>query len=401
MRTQQGEKHYCAPFWHMDCLGTVAILALGFNKRQRKRLSGRYGLTEDADSGDPISIYQDLHKACHCYSPLVKSISKDLDGRFREVLRQVASSEATEIRSMETPFPLPMLWATLNDRRDEVRVEGRRRLNSLFLQALNLTLTVRENQEDLAPVVRALTHENNSLKARISELERDLERIQRRSEVARPVPVEPPRPVMHDPGATSRIAGRLEREVRKLSHALKKERERSNWLESELRELRTCALESRSAETGPLEDSEMRQEACLLEYEGDSGCGRAAGRTSTIVCKGDLLCPERGECTRDCPLRDLTVAILGGSEGALPAYRCMVGELGGECLYHNGCLRQGADRLKRVIGQADIVVCITSVNSHAAVKFAKNICKRSGKRLLVTKESGIHSLKEMLQQTVH
>jgi hypothetical protein len=100
-------------------------------------------------------------------------------------------------------------------------------------------------------------------------------------------------------------------------------------------------------------------------------------------------------------LKDLTVAILGGSEGALPAYRCMVGELGGECLYHNGCLRQGADRLKRIIGQADIVVCITSVNSHAAVQFAKTLCKRSGKRLLVTRESGIHSLREMLQQTVH
>jgi hypothetical protein len=399
MMTKEGEDRRCAPYWHMDCLGTVAILALGFNKRQRKRLAGRYGITEGADEADPITIYHDLHEACHCCQPLVKAISKELDGRFGQVLKKVSSSEVSEIRNLEMPLPLPVLWGTLNDSREDVRLEGRRRLHDLLLQAFRLTQTAREPRVDEVVAARSLSLENRSLKTRISELEDELKLACRRLQNAGNVVADFPRPTSGDKSDTSRLVGRLEREIRKLSHALEKERERTAWLEGELagdrsKSNQSCFMKAAMPEVSDVQASSVPDD-CERALRGSSGC------RSTIVCKGDMLCPDRDECTRECPLKDLTVAILGGSEGALPAYRCMVGELGGECLYHNGCLRQGADRLKRIIGQADIVVCITSVNSHAAVQFAKSMCKRSGKRLLVTRESGIHSIREMLQQTVH
>ncbi len=399
MMNQQGETHRCAPYWHMDCLGTVAILALAFNRRQRKRLSGRYGITVDADSADPVTIYCDLHEACHCHQPLVKAIGKELDSRFGEVMRKVSSADLETIGRMETPFPLPMLWATLSDSREEVRLEGRRRLHEMLLQAFRLSRTVREKQEDSADLTRALSQENAGLKARIGDLERELKHAHRTLETARPARVAATRPALPEAAVSPGIVARLEREVRKLTHELNRERERTAWLETELYALQSREGGQSTPGFGTAAVAEATG-ATLIEGFEIQPFG-ASARRNTIVCKGDMLCPDRDGCTRDCPLKDLTVAILGGSEGALPAYLGMVGELGGECLYHNGCLRQGADRLKRIIGQADIVVCITSVNSHAAVQFAKAMCKRSGKRLLVTRESGVHSLKEMLRQSAN
>ncbi len=383
----------------MDCLGTVAILALAFNKRQRKRLSGRYGITQDADSADAVTIYCDLHEACHCHQPLVRAIGKELDARFGEVMRQVSSTDLETISRMESPFPLPMLWATLSDHREEVRLEGRRRLHDLLLQAFRLMRTIRDKQEDSADLMRALSQENAGLKARIGDLERELKRAHRTLEAARPARVAAPRPALPETSVSPGIVARLEREVRKLTHELSKERQRTAWLESELWALQNRETRSSGPPIETVGAPEGRGAALLEGFE--LGPDGASARRNTIVCKGDMLCPDRDACTRDCPLKDLTVAILGGSEGALPAYRCMVGELGGECLYHNGCLRQGAGRLKRIIGQADIVICITSVNSHAAVQFAKAMCKRSGKRLLVTRESGIQSLREILRQSAN
>mgnify|MGYP000147395609 CR=1 FL=1 len=434
MMTNEDEIHRCAPPWHMDCLGTVAILALGFDKRQRRRLSGRFDVTRKADTADPVIVYQDLHEACHASQPLVNAIARELDDRFGRTVRQVASAPIEEIRAMDPPLVLPLLWATLNDPREAVRFEGRRRLHALLLQAFRLMRTAGERREvDPSARFRAFYLENQALKARVAELEEQLKQTRERVETAGPHSGETSRHRVPEKAETSGIVGRLDREIRKLSHALEKERRRAARLEGELlsrksREPAAFASDSHwgsgcrsnavplAGATTPEErwcsppcppravranEKELEPGTLSQESKAYRSGQDIPARRATMVCKGDVLCPDRVQCTRDCPLKDLTVAILGGSEGALPAYRCMVGDLGGECLYHNGCLRKGAERLKRIIGQADIVVCITSVNSHAAMHFAKTICKRSGKRMLVTRESGVHALREMLQQTVH
>lgn len=398
MTMQTEESHRCAPYWHMDCLATIAILALAFNRRQRRRLLGRIDLSEAIDDdGNPVAVYQKLHESCHAHEPLVKAIAKDLNDRFREMVKRVNASEPDEVRAMETDFPLPLLWATLSDCREEVRLDGRRRVHDLLLQALRLTQKPPETVSGSEIAAEALSRENRALKAKVDALDQELK--QARQHILALARAAPPahRPPLQGRTDTSRDIGPMEREIRKLSHALSKERERAAWLEAEL-------MDTRNRGSDPLPAGKASPPSCgltgnAMEDGSEPPIAPQSSRRGTIVCKGDVLCPERSECTCECPLKDLTVAILGGSEGAHPAYRCMVGELGGECLYHNGCLRQGAERLKRIIGQADIVVCITSLNSHAAVHYAKSICKRSGKRLLVTREAGIHSLREMLQRT--
>ncbi len=124
--------------------------------------------------------------------------------------------------------------------------------------------------------------------------------------------------------------------------------------------------------------------------------GKLLQRKGALVCRGNPECPAAGNRRAGCPLEKMKIAVVGGAEKTAPEYRCVVQELGGECLYHDGCTGSGADRLRRVIGRADVVVCITSINSHGAMKMAKTFCKRKGKRLLVTREAGACSLRKML-----
>lgn len=123
---------------------------------------------------------------------------------------------------------------------------------------------------------------------------------------------------------------------------------------------------------------------------------KSSRKKGTLVCSGDLKCPAAGASSAGCPLEKKKIAIVGGAEKTMPEYRCVVQELGGEYLYHDGRTGNGADRLRRVICRADVVVCITSINSHGAMKMAKSFCKRKGKRLLMTREAGVQSLREIL-----
>jgi hypothetical protein len=381
----------------MDCLGTLAVLALGFNKRQQERLARKFELTDEQGSGDPVHVFQALHEGCHGHEPLVRAISRDLGNRFGEVSRKVRASTLSELGALATDFPLPFLWATLNDARDEARAHGRRCLHELFLRALAGSRPVEDNAE-IREAHQALVLENKRLKAKIEGLERASQRPPRESGPSEAVPHTVPHQAHLSAQQSAQMAGKLEREIRKLSYGLKKEQERAAGLEERLRYMEGL----RNGSTG--DGVPWIDEGCMgLD---DCPCLPAAPEATSpspepeaVVCQCRRSCPDHEGCTRTCPLDNLKVAILGGTEKTLPAYRCMVEELGGDCLYHDGCTSHGMDRLKRIVCQADIVVCITSMNSHGAVHVAKSVCKRTGKKLLLTKETGTRSLKELLLNT--
>ena len=80
-----------------------------------------------------------------------------------------------------------------------------------------------------------------------------------------------------------------------------------------------------------------------------------------------------------------------------PVYRAILGELGAEPLFHDGKLGKGCHRLRSMICGADIVVFITSINSHGALQVVKGICKKSGKTFIALKETGAESLARTLK----
>ncbi|MFP5212933.1 MAG: DUF2325 domain-containing protein [Acidobacteriota bacterium] len=139
-----------------------------------------------------------------------------------------------------------------------------------------------------------------------------------------------------------------------------------------------------------------------LRMAGVEGSRKGEGRKSSsfeerilIACEG--LCRKKDGGCEICPLAGLKVAVIGGLERMLPAYRGVVQQLGAELLFHDGHVRKGAYKLKSLVCGADIVVFITSVNSHGALKIVKAVCKQSGKVFLPIRETGTESLERVLR----
>ncbi|BEQ14592.1 hypothetical protein FAK_16580 [Desulfoferula mesophila] len=89
--------------------------------------------------------------------------------------------------------------------------------------------------------------------------------------------------------------------------------------------------------------------------------------------------------------------IIGGLDRLEPSYRETVSRLGGKCEFHTGKLRSGHRRLRQRVAKADLVVFITSINSHAALNAVKTECKRCGKPFCALRQTGCCSLEKTLR----
>jgi len=91
----------------------------------------------------------------------------------------------------------------------------------------------------------------------------------------------------------------------------------------------------------------------------------------------------------ECPLEKLKVAVIGGLERLEDHYRNEFRTLGAECSFHPGyCAGLGSGRLRRTADNADVVVFITTVNSHNALRIVKAVCRKSGKAFVAMRETG-------------
>jgi hypothetical protein len=107
-------------------------------------------------------------------------------------------------------------------------------------------------------------------------------------------------------------------------------------------------------------------------------------------------CEEGDACCEECPLEGLRIAVIGGPERMQPAYRRMVQQLGAEFLFHDGGVKNGSYKLRSLVCGADIVVFITTVNSHGALNVVKAVCRKNGKRFIALRETGAESLVKKL-----
>jgi len=90
-----------------------------------------------------------------------------------------------------------------------------------------------------------------------------------------------------------------------------------------------------------------------------------------------------------CCLENLKIALIGGLDRLENHYRNAFEEHGAKLFFHPGhCAGGGAGRLRTAACNADIVIFITTVNSHNALQIVKAVCKKSGKRFVVMRETG-------------
>jgi hypothetical protein len=114
-------------------------------------------------------------------------------------------------------------------------------------------------------------------------------------------------------------------------------------------------------------------------------------------------CPQRidlaalGCACAGCDLAGCKVAVIGGLDRMEPKYRKAVEELGGKCLFHPGRVQGGCQRLRQLVAKADLVVFMTSTNSHGALGVIKDHCKRCDKPFCAVANNGVSSLERTLR----
>jgi Uncharacterized protein conserved in bacteria (DUF2325) len=88
----------------------------------------------------------------------------------------------------------------------------------------------------------------------------------------------------------------------------------------------------------------------------------------------------------------MRVGIIGGTEKNLVRYEELAETLGCEVEFHDGRMAgRGSEALDSLVFRCDLVVIITQINSHAAVRMAQKACRKHARRVLITRRFGLHS----------
>jgi hypothetical protein len=98
-------------------------------------------------------------------------------------------------------------------------------------------------------------------------------------------------------------------------------------------------------------------------------------------------------------LENLKVAVIGGLDRLEPKYRKAIESLGGEFMFHTGRCRN-ASALKNMVCKSDIVIFVTSINSHNAMHIVKAVCNKSGKKFCFMRGTSPHCLEDAIKNKI-
>lgn len=89
----------------------------------------------------------------------------------------------------------------------------------------------------------------------------------------------------------------------------------------------------------------------------------------------------------------MRIAVIGGVERTQTTLVRLASDLGHELEFHPGHINgRGVEEIRRAVGRADLVVVLTDVNSHGAVKVARVACQKLGREMVLTKRLGTREL---------
>jgi hypothetical protein len=107
----------------------------------------------------------------------------------------------------------------------------------------------------------------------------------------------------------------------------------------------------------------------------------------------------QSRCDATCPSFDLCkkrVLIVGGLTKMEALYRKMIEDSGGTFEYHDGYMKNGLRNLESRLRRADIVLCPTSCNSHAACSLVKSLGKKHNKQVCILASSSLSAVAQAL-----
>jgi phosphoglycerate dehydrogenase-like enzyme len=93
------------------------------------------------------------------------------------------------------------------------------------------------------------------------------------------------------------------------------------------------------------------------------------------------------------------IGIVGGVERGEQRYAAVAASLGHTFEFHGGnTAGRGSDSLEALVERSDIVICVTDVNSHAAVIGARRYARAHGRRCVLTRRVGLSRFRALLAE---
>jgi hypothetical protein len=93
------------------------------------------------------------------------------------------------------------------------------------------------------------------------------------------------------------------------------------------------------------------------------------------------------------------IGIVGGVERGEQRYAAAAASQGHSFEFHGGNMAgRGSDSLETLIERSDLVICVTDVNSHAAVLVARRHARTLGRRFVLTRRLGLSRFRALLTE---
>ncbi|MDE0173539.1 MAG: DUF2325 domain-containing protein [Defluviicoccus sp.] len=368
------------PGLHCAVLGTCMSFA-DLVKTGRKA-----GIVPEPDATD-YEVHAWFVQNCGEPTPLTRLLHKRLDRRWHAAIgaaraardeAALASFWSRAVAKGDIPGPF---WAVMTHpaATEDLRAEA-------YGVVHMLSHRMGSANRDASQRLRAAEAERDALDRRLSDAARRLERRARENEALRD------RLRTAEAGAAALEAAEARLRAFESGDLYRGLRSGKDGAEAALEETRRDRdAEARRSQALERELAELRRErsdhaARLEAAEAERSALEAMLRSGIAV----------GEDHRaDAPAIDLCgrrIAYVGGRDAAVRHFRALVESANGRFAHHDGGVEDGAQRLDRVLSQADVVLCPIDCVSHSACLRAKKFCKRAAKTFVPLRSASLSAL---------
>jgi hypothetical protein len=384
--------------WSQDCIAICTLLGLALDDKQISKICSKHDLQSSEDKPDTFYGFYQLHKSCHKEGGVIpKRLTKMLNERYAGIIRAVRRVKCdidvkyggnkeinNKLKKWIDRAPEGVIWALLTDSRQSFQHHGVYLVHQISYTAFRDACRKNEFEENNADALEAAQHELQQCRKRLLEKNVCAENLRKKL-------IEAEQSLTSLQVACDRQQKRI-LELEKKPEREKQLRRRIRMLEHELAQ--TCldeVLNSKRTDNKPNISVETTNQLC---------------ENQTIHCSftADKSLPNDSETSKQsdcssCSLDNLRVAVIGGLDRLEPHYRRVIEGLGAQFCFHNGDCHGGRQALKNIIHKSDIIMFITRVNSHTALHVVRGLCRKTGKRFTVLRETSPRALAKALPKT--
>jgi len=382
-----------------DCITLTVLMAMTMNIKDMRKMCTKYCLKSNNTNMGPGYELCGLHRASQNSE---KAAAKDLHRYFK---RQF-STACSRVRSLapedlaqsigDRQWPAPILWAASTDSRSEMRQQAQILAHSLIWRLMEncnqlklglsvLNHNVTEKKQGIKTAEENHFHSKvntpeisvkSTFKKQLQEKDAEILKLKKKlAEYSQKLAELRQQPLRE---------AALKREAKKLAYEL----EQANIKIAEYEKLIESNMQAKDKNPSAGQDPGPKKEK-----------NPQPGNVFTLLrpedAKGDCIhCTEQKKCP--CPLEGMRVAVIGGLDRLEPEYRKTIHDLGADFIFHNGNCANGQHVLKNVVCKANIILFITSINSHGALKIVKATCKKTGKHFNVVRHPSAGSVYKTL-----